>query len=103
MKWDKELVDVVIVCMVNCFVMLDIIVVINLYVDIFFDLVVVLVGSFGIVFIGNIDLECCYLFMFEFIYGLVFDIMGKGLVNLVGIFWLVVMLLEYLGEYDVVV
>lgn len=101
--WDKEFVDVVIVCMVNCLVLFDMIVVINLYVDIFSDFVVVFVGSFGIVLIGNIDFECCYLLMFELIYGFVFDIMGKGFVNLVGMFWLVVMLFEYFGEMEVVV
>lgn len=102
-QWDKMLVDVMMYCMMLYFQILDIIVVINLYVDIFFDLVGVLVGSLGVVLIVNIDFECCFFFMFELIYGFVFDIIGKGIVNFIVIFWIVVQMFEYLGECYVVV
>lgn len=71
------------------------------YVDIFFDFVVVFVGFIGIVFISNFDLLCENLFMFEFIYGFVFDIIGMGKVNFVVIFWIVVEMFEWLGEEQV--
>lgn len=36
--------------------------------------------------------------MFEPIQGSAFDIVGKGLANLIGTFWSVAMMLEHLGE-----
>jgi tartrate dehydrogenase/decarboxylase/D-malate dehydrogenase len=99
-KWDKELVDAATARMVNRPASLDTLVATNLHADILSDLAAALAGSMGIAPTGNINPERVYPSMFEPIHGSAFDIMGKGIVNPVGTFWSVVMLLEHLGEFE---
>lgn len=69
--------------------------------DIFFDEVVMLIGFIGMLLLVflNFDKQG----MYEFCYGLVLDIVGQGIVNLLVIIFSVVMLLCYsLGEEVVV-
>lgn len=65
----------------SCF---DVIVVSNLFGDILIDIGVVIMGSIGVVFVVNINVNGKYFLMFELVYGFVFDIVGKGIVNLIG-------------------
>jgi tartrate dehydrogenase/decarboxylase/D-malate dehydrogenase len=96
--WDKELVNASAARMINQPATLDTIVATNLHADILSDLAAALAGSLGIAPTGNIDPARRYPSMFEPIHGSAFDIMGQGLVNPVGTFWSVVMMLEHLGE-----
>lgn len=84
----------------GCF---DVIVIDNLFGDIIIDLVVVVCGGIGLVVSGNIDVIWVNLLMFELVYGSVLDIVGQGIVDLMVVIMLVVLLLFYFGEYDVVV
>ena len=70
----------------------------NPHADILSDLAAALVGGLGVARIGNIDPERRYPSMFEPIHGSAFDIMGQGLANPIGTFWLCVIMLEHLGE-----
>lgn len=89
-------------CMVIKFWIIDIVVGINFYIDILLDFVVLLVGFIGIVVLVNLDLQCKYLLVFELVYGSVFDIMGKGIVNFIGVIWVVVDMFVWVGEKEVV-
>lgn len=41
--------------------------------------------------------------MFEVVYGLVLDIVGKDIVNFVGLIYVVCLMLEYVGQLEIVV
>lgn len=66
----------------------------NLYGDIFFDMCVGFIGGFGFIFFGNIGDEC---FIFEVVYGFVFDIVGQGFVNFIVLFFSFIMMLRYMN------
>jgi len=77
---------------------LDVLVASNLHADILSDLAAALSGSLGIGPTANINPERTFPSMFEPIHGSAFDIMGKGIANLLGTFWTAVLMLEHLGE-----
>lgn len=63
----------------------------NLFGDIFFDIVVMLIGSIGMLFFVSLGSDGFGLF--EFVYGFVLDIVGQDKVNfLVQVFSVVMML-----------
>lgn len=72
----------------------------NFYGDIVFDIIVQVVGFVGLGGFVNIGE---FIFMFEVIYGFVFDIVGKGIVNFLGFIYVVCMMLSYMGKNDIVV
>lgn len=71
----------------------------NMYGDILFDLVVGFVGGLGLVLGVNIGEDGV---VFELIYGFVLKRVGQNLVNLIVIIFFGVMMLRYLGEFEVV-
>lgn len=66
----------------------------NFFGDILSDFVIVYVGSIGIVFSGNYGDGIVF---FELVYGFVFDIVGKGIVNFIGVILSGVMFFDYFG------
>lgn len=103
----KYYIDILCVYFVQNLDCFDVVVVFNLFGDILFDFGFVCIGMIGIVLFVNLNFECCFLLLFELVYGLVFDIVGCGIVNLIGQIWLVVLLFQYFGCgelcYEVVV
>lgn len=95
-----QYIDVLVVFFVMCLEMFDVIVVSNLFGDILMDISLSFMGSIGIVLFVNINLYGKYLFMFELVYGLVFDIVGQGFVNLIGQIWIVKLMFDYFGEEE---
>lgn len=83
-KIDLQYIDVLVVFFVIYLECFDVIVVLNLFGDVLIDIGVVIMGSVGIVFVVNINVNGKYFFMFEFVYGFVLDIVGKGIVNFIG-------------------
>lgn len=73
---DYLYVDVVIIFLVIDFLCFDVIVIDNFFGDIFIDFVGVVMGGIGFVVFGNINFDGNFLLMFEFVYGLVLDIVG---------------------------
>lgn len=93
------IVDVMLQQILLCFVEYDVIVILNLNGDYFFDVLVVEVGGIGIVFGVNLfDLVV----MFEVIYGIVLKYVGQDKVNLGLLIFFVEMMLCYMGWIEVV-
>lgn len=76
------------------------VVVFNLFGDIFFDFGLVCIGIIGIVLFVNLNLECIFLSFFEFVYGFVSDIYGKNIVNFIVMIWVGVMMFDFFGNGD---
>lgn len=110
-SWDKQYIDILLVCFVMQFECFDVVVVLNLFGDILFDLGLVCIGIIGLVFLVNLNFECKFLFLFELVYGFVLDIYGKNIVNFIGMIWFGVLMFSFLiydmgvGKevYDVIV
>ncbi|RMZ86945.1 hypothetical protein DV736_g5829, partial [Chaetothyriales sp. CBS 134916] len=99
-KMDKMLVDAMTCRMVLKPQSLDTIVATNLHADILSDLAAALAGSIGIAPTSNLDPTRENPSMFEPIHGSAFDIMGKGIANLVATFWTASEMLAWLGEEE---
>jgi isocitrate/isopropylmalate dehydrogenase len=97
-KWDKMLVDAMMVRMVTNPTSINTMVGTNLHMDILSDLAAALAGSIGVTPSSNLDLSRKNPSMFEPVYGSAFDIMGKGLANPVAAFWSAGEMLGWLGK-----
>lgn len=83
------------VCCLNQF---DVIVIDNLFGDVLLDVVVMLIGLLGMLFLvslGVLMVNGCFKVLYELVYGLVFDIVGQGKVNLIVCILSFVMVLCY--------
>lgn len=97
---EYQLVDLMVMYLLVKLCEYDVIVIENMFGDIFIDEVLMLVGLLGLlllVLLGELGVVGIY----EFIYGLVLDIVGKGIVNLYVMIFSVVMLLCYLLGLEV--
>jgi len=81
-KWDKMLVDVMIVRMVHKPRYLDTVVGTNLHMDILSGLAAALAGSIGAAASSNLDPTRKNSSQFEPIHGSAFDMIGKGIASL---------------------
>ena len=95
---DKMLVDAMTTRMVLDPTSIDVVVATNLHADILRDLAAALTGSLGTAPTANLNPERQFTSMFEPIHGSAFDIMGKGVANPIGAFWIAALMLEHLGE-----
>lgn len=96
-EFQEMIVDNVCMQLVMCLEQFDIIVIINLFGDIIFDLCVGFVGGLGLVLGVNIGENVV---IFEVVYGIVLDIVGQGKVNLCVLLFVVVQMLDYVGQIE---
>jgi isocitrate dehydrogenase len=76
----------------------DVVVTLNLYGDIISDIAAEVSGSVGLAGSSNIGEDCG---MFEAVHGSAPDIAGKGIANPSGLLNGAVLMLEYIGQYDI--
>lgn len=96
-EFQEMIVDNCCMQLVMCLEQFDVIVIINLFGDIIFDLCVGLVGGLGLVLGVNIGKDVV---IFEVVYGIVLDIVGQGKVNLCVLLLVVVQMLDYIGQLE---
>lgn len=96
-EYEEMIVDNCVMQLVMNLYCFDVIVIINLFGDIFFDLCVGFIGGLGLVFGVNVGE---YKGIFEVVYGSVLDIVGQNIVNFIVLMLGVVMMLEYLECND---
>lgn len=92
-------VDNVVMQLIQYFSQFDVILISNMFGDIFSDEVSVLVGFMGLLFLVLVGV---YIFMFEFIYGFFLQAVGQDIVNFMVVIFFVVMLVEFFGMNEVV-
>lgn len=97
---EYQLVDLMVMYLLVKLCEYDVIVIENMFGDIFIDEVLMLVGLFGLLLLVLLG-EFGVVGIYEFIYGLVLDIVGKGIVNFYVMIFSVVMLLCYLLGLEV--
>lgn len=86
-------VDNVVMQLIFYFVQFDVIIISNMFGDIFFDVLSVLVGLLGMLFFFFVGV---YISLFELIYGFYLEVVGEDCVNFLVIILLVVMFLDSL-------